>query len=71
MSHELSIDSNGKTEMMYVGKMPWHALGTQLEEPPTAAGAIRAAHLNWRVVKKQLYIGEEHRPLPGQYAIVR
>jgi len=71
MSHELSIDSNGKAEMMYVGKMPWHGLGTQLEEPPTAAWAIRAAHLNWRVVKKQLYVGEEHRPLPGQYAIVR
>jgi phage/plasmid-like protein (TIGR03299 family) len=71
MSHELSIDPNGKAEMMYVGKMPWHGLGAQLEEPPTAAKAIQAAHLEWKVVKKQLYIGEEHRPLPGQYAIVR
>lgn len=71
MSHELSIDPSGKAEMMYVGQMPWHGLGTQLEEPPTAAEAIRAAHLDWRVVKKQLYIGDEHRPLPGQYAVVR
>jgi phage/plasmid-like protein (TIGR03299 family) len=71
MSHELSIDSNGKAEMMYVGKMPWHGLGTKLEEPPTAAEAIQAAHLEWRVVKKQLFVGDEHRPLSGRYAIVR
>ena len=29
------------------------------------------SHLDWRVLKKQLYVGEEHRPLPGRYAIIR
>jgi len=71
MSHDLSIEANGKAEMMHVGEMPWHGLGTRLTQPPTAAEAIRAAHLEWRVAKKQLYIGEEHRPPPGRYAIVR
>ena len=71
MPHDLSIRKDGNAEMMYVGKMPWHGLGTRLNEPPTAEEAIRAAHLDWRVVKKQLYIGDEGRPLPGQYAVVR
>src|SRR5208337_672433 len=43
-----------------------------LEKPPaTAEEAINAAHMDWRVLKKQLYVGDEHRPLPGEYAIVR
>ena len=33
--------------------------------------AVRAARLGWGVVKKQLYVGDEHRPLPGEYAVVR
>ena len=71
MSHDLCIDADGKAEMMYVGDMPWHGLGTPLTEPQTAEAAIRAARLDWRVTKKQLFVGDEHRPLPGQYAIVR
>jgi phage/plasmid-like protein (TIGR03299 family) len=71
MADEISIRADGKAEMMYVGKMPWHGLGTKLDEPPTAEAAIQAAHLDWNVVKVQLYVGDEHRPLPGQYAIVR
>jgi len=52
--------------------MPWHELGTTLKQPPrTAAEAITAARLNWAVVKKQLYVGKEHRPLAGQFAVVR
>jgi len=51
---------------------PWHGLGTVLSEPPgTASEAITAAHLNWRVEKKQLYVGQEGRPFPGKFAIVR
>jgi phage/plasmid-like protein (TIGR03299 family) len=71
VSHNLSICADGKAEMMYVGEMPWHGLGTKLAKPPTAEEAIRAAHLDWGVLKQQLYVGDEHRPLPGQYAIVR
>ena len=72
MSHELSRNPDGKHEMMCVGEEPWHRLGTVLEQPPsTAAKAVTAAHLTWRVEKKQLYVGEEGRPFPGEFAIVR
>ena len=73
MAHDLSRDADGNVEMMYVGEeMPWHKLGTKLKIPPaTAEEAIKAARLGWRVLKKQLYVGEDHRPLPGEYAIVR
>jgi phage/plasmid-like protein (TIGR03299 family) len=70
MAHDLSV-ANGKAEMMYVGEMPWHGLGTRLTKPPNAEEAICAAHLNWQVLKEHLYVGDEHRPLPGRYAIVR
>ena len=35
--------------MMYVREKPWHGLGTQVEEAPTSADALRLAGLDWRV----------------------
>ena len=55
MPHNISF-TNGKPEIMFVGETPWHELGTHLDKPPgTAAEAIRAAHLDWRVVKQPIY----------------
>ena len=72
MAHDLSRDADGNVEMMFVGQMPWHDLGTRLENPPAnAEEGVKAARLDWNVIKKQLYVGDEHRPLPGEYAIVR
>lgn len=72
MPHALSQNPDGTYEMMCVGEKPWHRLGTVLKQPPaTAADAITAANLNWRVEKKQLYIGAEGRPFPREFAMVR
>lgn len=72
MSHDVSRNPHGKYEMMCVGEKPWHRLGTVLQDPPkTAAEAITAARLTWRIEKKQLYVGEEGRPFPREFAIVR
>lgn len=53
MAHELHIQ-DGLASMMYVGETPWHELGTKLEKPATAAEAIEAANLDWRVSKQKL-----------------
>src|SRR5688572_2399179 len=53
MAHQLEI-RNGQASMIYVGEVPWHGLGTRLDAPATSAEAIRAARLDWRVVKKPL-----------------
>ena len=53
MAHNLAI-TNGKTAMMYTGEVPWHRLGTKLDQPATAREAINAAGLDYRVELKPL-----------------
>jgi len=39
--------------MFYAGReKPWHGLGTQVEEAPTSADALRLAGLDWTVPHK-------------------
>lgn len=72
MAHGLLIE-NGKASMFYVGRAPWHGLGTPLTRPATAEQAIHAAGLEWRVVKAPLYIAGGHRlhQIPDKFAVVR
>ena len=72
MAHELLIQ-NGEASMFYAGQVPWHGLGTKLDGPATAREAIRAAKLDWQVVKIPLYAGEDGRRMrrvPNRFAVV-
>lgn len=54
MAHELSIRSNGFTEMAYVGEKPWHGLGQQLDQDATIEQWAVAAGMDWRVQRSKV-----------------
>jgi phage/plasmid-like protein (TIGR03299 family) len=73
MSHNLTVDEDGKAEMMYVGRdnPPWHGLGTPLDAPATAAEAIESARLNWKVKKFKMMITGTDIEVPEKMAVAR
>ena len=43
--------------MFYAGReKPWHGLGTQVDEAPTSADALRLAGLDWKVERKPIQV---------------
>ncbi len=69
MAHNLAT-TNGKPAMMFTGEVPWHQLGTRLDQPATAAEAIEAAGLNYRVELKDIQT-VEGIPIHEGRAVVR
>jgi phage/plasmid-like protein (TIGR03299 family) len=69
MAHNLA-SKNGRTSMMYTGEVPWHRLGTKLEQPATAHEAIEAAGLNYVVELKPLKTNDGNE-VPTRKATVR
>lgn len=70
MVHNLAT-TNGKTAMMYTGnEVPWHRLGTKLDEPPTAREAIVAAGLDYQVELREL-VTDEGIAVPRRKGVTR
>lgn len=69
MPHEVA-NTNGKPAMAYFGETPWHGLGTELENPATAAEAIEAAGLNYRAELVPM-VTEDGIGVPLRKAVVR
>jgi phage/plasmid-like protein (TIGR03299 family) len=64
MAHELSIQ-NGQAEMVSgAGITPWHKLGTVVSGYLTAREALQAAHLDWAVAAKPLFVDGVQLPFP-------
>jgi phage/plasmid-like protein (TIGR03299 family) len=70
MSDNLLIQ-NGQASMFYINEVPWHGLGTKLNQPATAQEAIIAANLDWPVIKLPLFAGSKRIPVPEKFAVVR
>lgn len=56
--------------MFYAGEKPWHGFGKAVDKELTAAEAIEAAGLNWRVEKQPLFL-EGGAKVDGAFANVR
>lgn len=71
MAHMVEI-VNGKAQMAYAGKKPWHSLGTEVPPDLTPQQMLEAAGLHWTVQKYPLFanIGNEHIPTQAE-ALVR
>mgnify|MGYP003326864505 CR=1 FL=1 len=69
MAHELAM-TNGRTAMMYSGEVPWHGLGTKLNEPATARVAIEAAGLDYLAELKAISTSDDVA-IPNRKAVVR
>ena len=69
MAHELEI-VDGKAQMAYVGELPWHGLGTKVEEELTPDQFQKVAGLDWDVEKQPLMTPSGVK-VPNKEALVR
>lgn len=59
-------------QMFYYGEMPWHKLGTKLDNPATLTESLKAGGLDWTVSMMPLVLASEHESdAPQRQAIVR
>lgn len=74
MSHEIDFTNTRLGAAVYANVEAWHGHGTVLDHAPSAAEAITAAHLDWKVEKRAAYfVGDDGGMvrIPGMAHTVR
>lgn len=49
MSHELTFAKNGNAEMAYIGQVPWHGLGQQVNPDSSIEEWMDQANMQWEI----------------------
>lgn len=60
--------------MAYAGETPWHGLGTKVNSDMTPDQILKAAGLDWKVGKVELFYkknGTDFEPVPDNFGLVR
>jgi len=72
MSHELEIVNN-EASMAYVGDVPWHGLGKRVPADLAPEQMLKAANLDWEVVKRPLFFTDPSGSpvLTDSHALIR
>jgi phage/plasmid-like protein (TIGR03299 family) len=72
MAHDIAT-VRGRPAMMYTGEPPWHGLGTRLNGPANSADAIKAAGLDWEVIKVPLFVKSRrsYERIKDRFATIR
>ena len=69
MSHEIEM-IEGQAQMAYVGELPWHGLGTKVDQELTPDQFQKVAGLDWDVEKQPLVTAQGVR-IKNKQALVR
>src|SRR5258708_3377681 len=72
MAHMLDF-SNGRANIAYLGKTPWHGLGQKMVDGQSVADWTAAAGLNWEAIRVPAYAMDNGSPveIPGAYFNLR
>jgi phage/plasmid-like protein (TIGR03299 family) len=64
MSHNLET-------MAWTNEVPWHGLGTRVDDKIRVKDMLKAAKLDWKVEKQPMTIAGTDKPVPGFFALTR
>ncbi len=56
MAHELEINADGTANMVWTNQKPWHGLGTEMDPKAGAIAWMKAAGLDWKIVKQPMEV---------------
>lgn len=73
MAHQINYNERtGRHSFFSVKEIPWHGLGTIVQEYPNSQQALEYAELDFEVEKRELYaVGDSQIDVPDYYATVR